>query len=540
MGRHAQPYRSGLRLFERPTEELYGSKGYRIGLRTELCTPGKDESRGSVTTFYGLWVRRQYAFDQSMGKFSPPNSMYPHSLYPPMDGQTRHPSNAYPYTPYSNVSFSWHISLSPWEETPPSEGTLPTSRSLTITSVLPHTTMGLNEKQRILGFVHGLKTRSLVEFLSTDLPTTYKALTEKTYTWIEAKEVVTNGALVEYREGFDRPRRNTLWGNSRNRNKSRDRDILATKKAVKAFSPPPHMTARGKNRDMSKKGKAKASDTQQGDWKNDDKDNNVVKSPILMIRRNDPKRKFAEQEVHSMGEITFPPVIDKASWTDPVVIKVLVSKRQVGFFVQPLVGKNNHAKYGYRSIYYSRSHKFSTSNGVGTLYLSYSVERVEDTYKKVKESSLEPSKDLLRTNADFFAWTYVDMTGVPRTLMIDGKPFDTEHKLNEYNHIKPIKQKQRGLAPKRNVAARKEVEELTEVGILREVKYKTWVANPIMDIIKGVYCYKKIPFGLKNVGATYQRLVDKAFSKQIKRNLEAYVDDMVIKSRSGEDLLLDI
>ncbi|GKD28288.1 hypothetical protein Tco_1239066 [Tanacetum coccineum] len=47
--------------------------------------------------------------------------------------------------------------------------------------------LGLREKQRIFGFVHGLKTRSLVEFLSTDLQTTYKGLMEKTYTWIEVK-----------------------------------------------------------------------------------------------------------------------------------------------------------------------------------------------------------------------------------------------------------------------------------------------------------------------------------------------------------------
>ncbi|GKD56631.1 hypothetical protein Tco_1290018 [Tanacetum coccineum] len=57
---------------------------------------------------------------------------------------------------------------------------------------------------------------------------------------------------------------------------------------------------------------------------------------------------------------------------------------------------------------------------------------------------------------------------------------------------------------------------------------------------KGVYCYMKMPLGLKNVRATYQRLVNKAFVKQIGRNLEAYVDDMVIKSMTKEDLLLDI
>ncbi|GJR24632.1 reverse transcriptase domain-containing protein [Tanacetum coccineum] len=57
---------------------------------------------------------------------------------------------------------------------------------------------------------------------------------------------------------------------------------------------------------------------------------------------------------------------------------------------------------------------------------------------------------------------------------------------------------------------------------------------------EGVFCYKKMPFGLKNAGATYQRLVDKAFSHHIRRNLEAYVDNMVIKSTSKEEMLKDI
>ena len=48
---------------------------------------------------------------------------------------------------------------------------------------------------------------------------------------------------------------------------------------------------------------------------------------------------------------------------------------------------------------------------------------------------------------------------------------------------------------------------------------------------QGLYCYKVMPFGLKNAGATYQRLVNKMFSRQIGRNMEVYVDDMLVKSR---------
>ena len=40
-----------------------------------------------------------------------------------------------------------------------------------------------------------------------------------------------------------------------------------------------------------------------------------------------------------------------------------------------------------------------------------------------------------------------------------------------------------------------------------------------------------MPFELKNVGETYQRLVNKMFSKQIRRNMEVYVDDMLVKSK---------
>jgi hypothetical protein len=44
------------------------------------------------------------------------------------------------------------------------------------------------------------------------------------------------------------------------------------------------------------------------------------------------------------------------------------------------------------------------------------------------------------------------------------------------------------------------------------------------------FCYKVMPFGLKNAGATYQRLMDKVFKNEIGKTIEVYVDDMVVKS----------
>ena len=50
---------------------------------------------------------------------------------------------------------------------------------------------------------------------------------------------------------------------------------------------------------------------------------------------------------------------------------------------------------------------------------------------------------------------------------------------------------------------------------------------------QGLYCYKVMPFGLKNAGATYQKLVNKMFSKQIRGNMEVYVDDIFVKSKKS-------
>ncbi|KAL5550984.1 hypothetical protein UlMin_001160 [Ulmus minor] len=51
----------------------------------------------------------------------------------------------------------------------------------------------------------------------------------------------------------------------------------------------------------------------------------------------------------------------------------------------------------------------------------------------------------------------------------------------------------------------------------------------------GLYCYKVMPFGLKNAGATYQRLVNKMFKDQIGKTMEVYMDDMLVKSLKAEE-----
>jgi hypothetical protein len=56
----------------------------------------------------------------------------------------------------------------------------------------------------------------------------------------------------------------------------------------------------------------------------------------------------------------------------------------------------------------------------------------------------------------------------------------------------------------------------------------------------GAYCYKVMSFGLKNAGATYQRMVTQMFGHLIGQTVEVYIDDMLVKSLRKEDDIADL
>jgi hypothetical protein len=56
----------------------------------------------------------------------------------------------------------------------------------------------------------------------------------------------------------------------------------------------------------------------------------------------------------------------------------------------------------------------------------------------------------------------------------------------------------------------------------------------------GMYCYVIMPFGLRNAGATYQRCTQHVFGDHIGRTVEAYVDDIIMKTRKSDDLVDDL
>jgi hypothetical protein len=56
----------------------------------------------------------------------------------------------------------------------------------------------------------------------------------------------------------------------------------------------------------------------------------------------------------------------------------------------------------------------------------------------------------------------------------------------------------------------------------------------------GVFCYQVMPFGLKNAGATYQRMMQNCLRSRIGHNIQVYIDDVVITTRKEESLISDL
>jgi hypothetical protein len=74
-----------------------------------------------------------------------------------------------------------------------------------------------------------------------------------------------------------------------------------------------------------------------------------------------------------------------------------------------------------------------------------------------------------------------------------------------------------------------------QIAIKEEDQEKTAFITPF-----GAYCYTTMSFRLKNAGATYQRAIQACFKIQLNKNVEAYVDDVVVKTRNSEMLISDL
>ena len=74
-----------------------------------------------------------------------------------------------------------------------------------------------------------------------------------------------------------------------------------------------------------------------------------------------------------------------------------------------------------------------------------------------------------------------------------------------------------------------------QISLALDDKEKTTFVTPT-----GNYHYKVMPFGLKNMGSTYQRMMTRVFEPQLGKNIEIYIDDLVVKSKLESEQVNDL
>ncbi|GJS30557.1 reverse transcriptase domain-containing protein [Tanacetum coccineum] len=502
---------------------------------------------------------------------------------------------------------------------------------------------GLYEDQCISGFVHGLKTRSLVEHLSTDLPCTYKGLIEKTYTWIEAREVETNRAPNDRRENFKRSKKSS-WDNNKGQ-KGRDwfspyrgpnHRLLSS--LSKTFKQPLRLPENKWSRDRTKYchfHEDHGHDTNQcRELKHQIEEalksgrlahlvKGIKKKKEKMKSRN-PRKRPVEGDYSEVGEITFPPLSNMSS-ADPVIIRAYVSGRQVNkvyldngssceviyehCFLKlkpsirsrvdsktPLVGFLGEQSWPLGEV------PLEITIGEGPLTVTKTLNFVIVRCRR-KDSSEQPiprANNCHRETATDKNQNKVTRSpkGVRRCFRVDHcahdwSPENNNNRRRSFQYraqgkrtqtlgTSKAKEKEPGTGKKQSNSrlnggaykgqhfARSQVSDMGikpshceesrwkmeamrrfhrhKQGMSQRASFATHsLTKAKRDKEKiafytreGVFCYKRLPFGLKNEGATYQKLIDKVFNHQLGRNMEVNADDMVIKCDPGEEMLADI
>ena len=86
-------------------------------------------------------------------------------------------------------------------------------------------------------------------------------------------------------------------------------------------------------------------------------------------------------------------------------------------------------------------------------------------------------QEVLKANADVFAWVHSDMTGI--------SPANASHRLNVLPFARPVRQKVHRFHPDRHQIIQAEVDNILKARFIREVKYPEWLANVVVVLKKG-------------------------------------------------------
>nr|GEU75888.1 reverse transcriptase domain-containing protein [Tanacetum cinerariifolium] len=222
---------------------------------------------------------------------------------------------------------------------------------------------------------------------------------------------------------------------------------------------------------------------------------------VGMIRENTSKKSLREQSEQWLeNKISFPSTLGYQLVDSPIILEAMIE----GFLVRRIYvdgGSFSEVMYEhcFRNLGAKTRAKLKESRmPLGTTSTSREESQgktkeegeIEDTvqptpnppendtltYEKIKGKDEHPERfrliDIIRKHANAFTWTLTDMTRIPR--------FIAEHELKTYPHIEPRVQRNHRIAPDKRKVIKKEVAEWLKTGIVRKVRYPTWVANPVL------------------------------------------------------------
>nr|GEV99793.1 reverse transcriptase domain-containing protein [Tanacetum cinerariifolium] len=416
---------------------------------------------------------------------------------------------------------------------------------------------GAPECMRISGFVHGITNPELIKRLHDKIPKTFDKMMRVTTSFLKGEVTASN---------HERKKTFPPW----KQHESRQTQKFKKEDKGKFKAPPPMTTP------VEKRNHAKFYEF-HGEVRHNTDEYEGTEGPMII------EAKIGGHCVHPISEIIWPirqiQLLVKIGDEEHYALawmNFMVMRSQSPY--NGIIGRPRVRKLQAVPSTAHRMLKIPVKGGVITLKSSKLIplECAMVSGPGETPSAAKPIiEERIKRNLDIFSWKPADMTGVPRHI--------AEHRLKVREGCSSVRQKKKGQAADRNQAIQKEVGKLVGWRMCVDFKdlNKAWPKNgyPLpkidwkveslcgfsfkcfLDAYKGyhqiqmaakdkdktafitsqgIFCYTKMPFGLRNAEATYQRLVDKAFHKQIGRNLEVYVDDLVIKIRTKYEIVKDV
>nr|GEV15251.1 retrovirus-related Pol polyprotein [Tanacetum cinerariifolium] len=149
----------------------------------------------------------------------------------------------------------------------------------------------------------------------------------------------------------------------------------------------------------------------------------------------------------------------------------------------------------------------------------------------LKDDEKKNRVSILNKNNEEFAWKASDIPGI--------SPSFCKHKINFEDDARPVIQRQHRLNPHMKKIVKKDIIKLLDAGIIYPIEDRPW-EKTTFTCPYGTYAYKRMPFGLCNAPATFQRCMIAIFQDMLETFMEVFMDDFSVFGDSFDSCLANL